>query len=81
MLVVFYALFMGVMAGLLMPWVVTRPKQRKRYEERKALYEAGRGKDPDKDIIGPHKSFAVNAFVAGGLFAAVGAGIGIGVGL
>lgn len=73
----FFAVIMGGLAALLMPFAVKSRKNRERYAARKAEFEAGRGKDPDKDIIGPHQPFLINALVMGGIFAAVGAGVGL----
>ncbi|SJM69984.1 hypothetical protein [Gulosibacter sp. 10] len=73
----FFAVIMGGLAALVMPLALKSSKQRERYAARKAKFEAGEGKNPDKDVIGPHQPFVINALVMGGIFAAVGAGVGM----
>ena len=67
---------MGLLGGPAMAWAVTTQKNKRLHEERRAKFAAGKGADPDKMPIGPHKSFAQNAVIFGLIMGAVGVFIG-----
>lgn len=71
------AVVMGGLGGPVIAWVLKTPGQLKAYEDRKAKFAAGQGKDPDKDPIGPHKSFGQNASIFGVIFGAIGFFLGM----
>ncbi|WP_432201346.1 hypothetical protein ACRAQ7_03875 [Erythrobacter sp. W53] len=77
----FYALFMGIMGAIALPWMFQQEFSKKAFEKRKAAFAEGKGKDPEKDFVGPHKTFKQNALPCGAIFFAVGLGVSIATGL
>lgn len=67
------ALIMGLLGGPALAWAVRAPGSLKAYEKRKAKFAAGQGSDPDRQAIGPHKSFGHNAVIFGLIFGVIGA--------
>lgn len=62
---VILAIIIGAIAGPLVAWSLQNPKQLRTHEEKKAKFEAGRGKDPERWPYGPHKPFTTNAVILG----------------
>ncbi|KAM9864753.1 hypothetical protein ACIFOC_02496 [Leucobacter aridicollis] len=73
---IIFAIVMGFVGGPIVALAMRSSRSRKKHAERKARFESGRGSNPDKDALGPHRPFAVNALVIGAVFAAVGYFIG-----
>lgn len=72
----FSALFMGIIGGPALAWAMTMKRPRQRYEESKAKFLAGQGKNPDRLAIGPHQTFTRNAIWLGLMMAIIGGFIG-----
>lgn len=70
------AIIAGVIGGPALAWATRQPGSLRAYEKRKASFAAGQGSDPDRQAIGPHKSFASNALIFGAICAAIGAVVG-----
>jgi hypothetical protein len=66
------AVLMGGLGGPALAWAMATPKSRKAHAERKARFEEGRGSDPEKFPVGPHKPFVTNALFWGVVYAAIG---------
>lgn len=58
-------IILGVIIGPLFAWSAQSAQQQRAHETRRAKFEAGQGKDPDKALMGPHKSFRSNALIGG----------------
>ncbi|WP_018297288.1 hypothetical protein [Corynebacterium lubricantis] len=77
----------AVFGGLLVAWTAQTPKQRKTHSIKQEKFAAGQGRNPDKSLTGPHKSFTSNALIGGvtfgfifTLFWAMGTGLGSSLG-
>ncbi len=64
-------IIVGVVAALAMGFAMKAPAVVAGFEKRKQKYLAGKGKNPELDFIGPHKSFAHNGIIVGVIFALV----------
>lgn len=76
-----YALIMGILGAILLPLGFKMGFSKRAFEKRKAKFAEGKGKDPEKDFIGPHKPAFHNAIIGGGIFYAIGFGASLGAGL
>ena len=78
----FFALFMGLVGGPMLAWMFTMDFSKDLFEKRKAAYAAtGKGADPEKQAIGPHKTFKQNLTIGFFLFFLIGLGAAIGISL
>lgn len=71
-----FAILMGVLGGPALAWATRQKGSVAAFEKRKAKFAAGEGRDPEKDMIGPHRSFGHNALIFGVVFFAIGFFIG-----
>lgn len=69
-------LIMGGLGGPAIAWAVNQKGSLAAFEERKAKFAAGEGKNPELDPFGPHKPFKQNAIMAGSIFGVIGLVIG-----
>jgi hypothetical protein len=72
----FMGLLMGLLGGPLFALVAKSDRLKSKFEERKEKFRNGTGKDPEKDVVGPHKSFAHNAIFFGLMYGVIGLFIG-----
>lgn len=74
----FFLLIFALLGGPLLAWLYTTSFGAKAFERRKRMFAEKGGRDPEKDPIGPHKSFRQNLLggmvVMGGIGAAIGLG-------
>jgi hypothetical protein len=66
-----------VLGGPAMACAVQQKNPRRRRDESKAEFLAGKGNDPDRFAVGPHQSFAQNAIWLGLMMFIIGGFIGI----
>lgn len=59
-------IIMALLGGPAIAWAVQQKGAKNAFEKRKANFAAGKGKDPEKDFFGPHKSYREN-FIAGAI--------------
>lgn len=69
---IFMGLIMGLLGGPVLAWASRMPGAVRGHEKRKAKFLSGKGSDPDKAPLGPHKSFKQNAVMYGLIFGAIG---------
>lgn len=69
-------LIMGLLGGPALAMAVTSEANITKFEERKKTFEEGKGKNPELDPFGPHKSFKQNAVMFGLIFGAIGLVVG-----
>lgn len=72
------AIFMAIIGGPLLAWVFTQPFGRKAFDKRKVAFAELGGRDPEQDIVGPHRSFTHNLVAGALLMGAIGAAATIG---
>lgn len=72
----FMGLLMGLLGGPALALAVNAKGSVTKFEERKAKFAEGKGKNPELDPIGPHKSFKHNAIIFGLIFGAIGFFVG-----
>jgi hypothetical protein len=65
-------LLFGLIVGPIFALAVFAPGSRNAFEKRREKFRAGQGRDPEKDFIGPHKSFAHNALFFAVVFGFIG---------
>ena len=68
----FMGLLMGVLGGPALAMAVNSKQSVTKFEENKAKFAKGEGKNPELSPFGPHKSFAQNAIMFGILFFVIG---------
>ena len=73
-------LIMALIGGPAMAWATQQKGSLKSFEKRKQAFAEGKGKDPEADMIGPHKGFGHNAKIFGVMFGLIGFAIGFFVG-
>lgn len=75
-LAVIFALLVAIFAGPVFALMFRIPAARKTHEAKKAQFSQGlRRKDPDTELMGPHRSFLRNWLVASGICGAFAAAI------
>ncbi len=70
------ALFMGLIGGPAIAWAMNQKGSLAAFEKRKQKFAEGKGKNPELDVIGPHKGFGYNAMVMGIVFGLIGLFVG-----
>lgn len=76
-LIIFSFLLFFLVGGLGLASAFTTNASKAAFERRKLKFAEGRGKNPEMDIVGPHKSFKHNMIKGGSIMGVIGISIAI----